>query len=275
MNDEIVMKAIETIEAQLKIIRGELSKGDPVHYRNYIIMHKPFPVEQDDLYKGLCVGGLKIDGMRCESEGKNIGEYNDRINELTGLYYIWKNTVSNFVGMCHYRRFFSNGRYDGDMSRLDSERIQEIFLGHGYDIILPELRLKHSLFSNIADCIGHEMNSRTFETFCSVIMKKQPQYLPAFLDVMQGDRAYFKNMFVTKRKIMDEYCEWLFSFILDVADAMDFTGCSEVQKRSVGYYAEYFWTVWLRSQNYKVLTLPYIVAGEQDGELVYDMGYGQ
>ena len=56
---------------------------------DYVITHKPYPIQQDDLYRTLCVGDYQEESALSERTGKNISVYNDRLNEVTGLYWIW------------------------------------------------------------------------------------------------------------------------------------------------------------------------------------------
>lgn len=219
---------------------------------DYVITHKPYPVEQDELYKKLCVGDYIDDICASEREGENISEYNDRLNELTGLFWIWKNDRHKYVGLSHYRRFFYNcGR------RLDRTGIEDILVNDGYDIILSDyLRLPWTVKQNIEMIVGPDLYMDVFGKIYRAIEHYQPDYCQAFMDVLAGFDLYHKNMFVCRREIMEKFCEWLFSFILDATDQVDVTGLSEYEKRVCGYFGEIMWTVWIRKQDLKIYEMP-------------------
>lgn len=224
--------------------------------KNYIITHKDVPIQQDDMYRALCVGGFRMDGMLSELDGENIAQYNSRINECTGLYWIWKNTDSEYVGMSHYRRWFYNCRYVHDKSRLDADRVDELLKDH--DIILTDpFRFRWMISENCGIELGEDINQAANKVFYDLIRERQPDYLDAYCDVMDGHSMYICNLFVTRREILNAYCEWLFSFLLDAADKIDVTGCTDKQKRIAGYFAEMMWTVWMREQKYKVCEQPF------------------
>ena len=220
----------------------------------YAITHKPHEFKQDDLYKVLCVGGYTEPGSLSEQDGENISELNDRINECTGLYWIWKNTDEEIIGMCHYRRWFYNRRFDGDRSRLDAERIAEILKDH--DIILPfKARLMTTVEWNLISTLGEDLTEKAFQVFNTGILDKQPDYFDELFNVMTGTQMFFHNLFVTRREILDRYCEWLFSFLPDAANRIDVSGYEGKQKRIAGYFAEIMPTVWLARQDLKIYEL--------------------
>lgn len=225
--------------------------------KDYVITHKKYKIEQDELYQGLCVGKYRGEGMLSEQDGESVAEYNDRINETSGLYWIWKNTTSEYVGLSHYRRFFYNNTFQYDVNRLNKRKIKEILADKKYDIILSVLtHLDWTVYENINRTVGDHYNSTAYRLFLDAIKNKQPDYVAAFENVMSNKRMYICNMFVTSRKILDEYCSWLFSFFLDVVDQIDVSEGTVYQKRVTGYYSEAFWTVWMLMQSYKVYELP-------------------
>ena len=163
------------------------------------------------------------------------------------------------VGLSHYRRFFRNERYPGDMSRLDLERITEIF-DRGYDMILTE---KAHLWASRAEIITHDVGPELFIKAVQILFRlmqaTHPEYLGALSEILFKDRMYCCNMFVTRKEILDRYCEWLFPFICDAADLLNVSGGTERQKRTMGFFAETMMTVWLQRQDYRICSLPIIM----------------
>lgn len=221
----------------------------------YAIAHKPHEFHPDGLYSVLCVGGYSETGSLSEKYGENISGYNDRINECTGLYWIWKNTSSEYVGLCHYRRWLHNHRTDGDQTRLDAERIEEILSDHDIITTYPAV-LETSVEWNLVPTLGVDLTEKAFAVFCTEILDKQPEYFNEFFNVMTGNRFYPHNLFVTRREILNRYCEWLFSFLTEAADRIDVSGYEGKQKRIAGYFAEIMPAVWLARQELKVYSLP-------------------
>ena len=218
---------------------------------NYVITHRDFPITQDDLYKPLCVGGFRKDGWLCASDGNNIEQYNDRINEATGMYWIWKNTDSEYVGMSHYRRYFNNCGH-----RLDRIGIEDILTVDGYDIILAPIRLGWSVRENLRQAVDDDLCDQGITVFLRGIQEKHPEYVDAFNKVMNNDRMYICNMFVTRREIFNKYCEWLFSFLTEAADLIDVEYEYGFRRRTAGYLAETMMTVWMEKQDLRVYEMP-------------------
>ena len=75
----------------------------------YVATHKSYNQVQDqDLYIPILVGANKNIGeknyLRDNQGDNNISDRNFTFCELTGLYWIWKNSKDDIVGLCHYRR---------------------------------------------------------------------------------------------------------------------------------------------------------------------------
>ena len=217
---------------------------------DYVVTHREYDIPQDDMYRILCVGKYRQDGELCEQDGENITRYNERINELTGLYWIWKNTDSEYVGLSHYRRYF-----DEDGHRISKAKVQELLRDH--DIILSDpFQLKWTVRNNIVGIEGLDWDAKAYKAFLDAIRKNQPDYEDAFVSAFDDVQFHVCNLFITSRKIMNEFCEWLFSFILEAADNIDVGNCDYYHRRIAGYYGEVMWNVWLRKQKYKVAHVP-------------------
>ncbi len=78
----------------------------------YAFYYKPVKVIiSDNLYFPVWAGKNnkpEINGLTGDDTGDNISEKNKYYSELTGIYWVWKNTQSDIVGTCHYRRYFTN-----------------------------------------------------------------------------------------------------------------------------------------------------------------------
>ena len=78
-----------------------------------------------------------------------------------------------------------------------------------------------------------------------VIREKTPEYYDAFKTVMNRTSAHMFNMFVMKRDLFDQYCEWLFEILLEVDQRIDVAGYDRMQTRAVAYYGEFMLDIWM------------------------------
>ena len=76
-----------------------------------VATHKEYQMPLDELYLPLHVGAdsnkNKTDYKK-DNTGKNISKKNPYFCELTGLYWAWKNLKADYIGLVHYRRYFTN-----------------------------------------------------------------------------------------------------------------------------------------------------------------------
>lgn len=225
----------------------------------YVVFHKKYHIRLDPPYQRLCVGGYLEPGVLTEQTGENISYLNKKINECTALYWIWKNTDTKYVGLNHYRRYFYNDKIKSMDNFLDSEHAEDIL--KNYDIILPKMGPMDGMtvIEQIHSSIDQSLFEKSYTIIRNAIEKKQPDYLDAFDSVMRGHNAFMCNMFVTKREILNAYCGWLFSFLIEAADEIDVEGYDSYSQRVIGFFAERMWTVWLRRNKLSIKELPFVV----------------
>ena len=76
-----------------------------------IAAHKEWKVpEISEFYLPILVGAKgknDIEGFIRDDEKVNISDKNPYYCELTGLFWAWKNLDSDYMGLSHYRRYFT------------------------------------------------------------------------------------------------------------------------------------------------------------------------
>lgn len=230
---------------------------DELNCRIYQVSHKKYNCIQNDIYKVVHVGSDDFEADYYDNAGcDNIAEYNDRINECTALYWIWKNTKSDYVGLIHYRRWFFNNNVKDRSNLLSKDNIRAA-LKHSRTIILPELtRMDISILDNIKMSVGEDVCVGALPIVKRIIERKQSKYTESFERVLRENVMYRGNMFVAPWEVFDSYCKWLFSFIIDVAKEIDVSKYTQQQKRVAGYFAEIMLTVWINHQDVDTVEFP-------------------
>ena len=234
----------------------------------YVITHKPFDYAQK-LPKGyvpMMVGANFNDNPRnylTDNTMDNISDKNPQYCELTGLYWIWKNSHANKVGLAHYRRFFYSrsigGRFamyaylilmGSKVKPAPIEQLDELTETYDWIVAHPEDEGGKNLWLQFKKD-NHEIDMQHTR---DVIVEKYPDYVNAFDKVMNSSSWMSPyNMFYAKKEKMDEYCEWLFDILFEVDKRTDMTGYTEYQKRLYGFLSERLLNVWLeKHKEYKI-----------------------
>ncbi len=242
-----------------------ISKHHSNDMKIYICCHKPCMLPREingsNIYQPIQSGRKLNPPFACigDDTGENISELQPYINELVVLYWIWKNTSHEYVGLCHYRRYFLSrplNRNDIEIPILNEEQAKDIL--KDYDIItrFKYYERQDSIIRNQFFWItGTDIFKKSEITIRKWLKIRQPDYLP-ILDYVLGNTGFFtSNMFVTRKKVIDKYCEWLFSFLIDAVRDFDVKNLPNDQVRIFSYWGEIMLTVWLMNQNLKIKQL--------------------
>lgn len=227
--------------------------------RIYTVTHKAFNPPKDDLYVPIQVGKQfsgKDLGFISDDTGDNIAHKNKNYCELTALYWIWKNDHSDVVGLCHYRRYFvPDGMFTGERNRLNRRQIEKLL--SRYDAIVAD---KITWECSVRESYSRgEGKDKDFEKTREIIARDYPQYLCAFDKVANGSSASYCNMIITKKSLLDRYCEWLFDVLEKVENATDLTDYTPQQARIYGYLSEILLNVWLEHNEIAIREVPVVI----------------
>ena len=101
----------------------------------YVVTHKNISLELPNNYKLIGVGNNCIINENLHDNiGNNISSKNKNYCELTALYWLWKNSHDDIIGLEHYRRMFLNDNLN-EVGLLIEDEILSIM--NEYDIIVP------------------------------------------------------------------------------------------------------------------------------------------
>ena len=243
----------------------------PADLKVYVVTHKDAKLSTlPEGYKFIHAGKALAKenfGYAGDDTGENISRLNPFLDEVTALYWIWKNTTHTHTGFVHYRRFFTgNAQKTFDAEKiLSAEEILSIL--RDYDIIVQR--------EGFTDRTQREMmiystGQPDFVRTCEKILRKhlartQPDYLDVFDDVINGFTLFTNGIFITRRNILNAYCEWLFSFIIDateeISDKIEINGkplveMPHVYSRMPSFLAERMLSVWLIKNHLRIKELP-------------------
>jgi hypothetical protein len=223
----------------------------------YVATHKDYDAPSSNLYTTLWLSNEVSKNTSYQKEvGDNISYLNLKINECTGLYWIWKHANEDIVGLNHYRRFFEIGNSNEILSEIELRLLLE-----EYDIIVGKSVVTYPMTNSryIESSIDNIAFNKAKQLIRKAIMKWQPEYLECFTQVMDGYAFFPCNMFITRKEIFDRYCEWLFSIIIPAAEEFDETLYDDYSKRAIGFFAERLLTVWLYRKKYSIGELPILL----------------
>lgn len=214
-----------------------------------VASHKKYWMPADDIYLPLHVGkeGKADIGFIGDNTGDNISNKNANYCELTGLYWAWKNLPAEYIGLCHYRRYFtrSNPRSCSKKKQVILTKAEWEELLNEHPIIVPDKR-KYYIETNRSH-YNHSHYAKDLDMTEKIIQEKYPQYSETFSKVMERTWAHMFNMFVMRRDYFDEYCNWLFDVLQELEKRTDITDYDAVEARIYGYISELLLDVWLET----------------------------
>lgn len=169
-----------------------------------------------------------------DDTGENISSKNVNYCELTALYWLWKNRLCSpegpeYCGLFQYRRVLDIR--DQDLLRMKANDIDVVL---SYPTMHePDIREHHTRYVKESD----------WEAMLQAIREQQPEYEKAYEDIFSQPYFYNYNMIVAKRKVLSDYCAWLFA-ILERTEELSVPRGWERKDRYIGYLGENLMTLY-------------------------------
>lgn len=226
---------------------------------------------EHELLKPVQVGAALADrrfpGFLHDDEGENISQKNRSYCELTAQYWAWKNIDADYYGFFHYRRYLypllnrkRPYRIEKEPSlsaldKLDYPKFGKL-IGE-YDLIAP---IGENMYVPVREHYANaEFHHRKDLGIAEEIIKKRhPEMVKAMEEYLSGTVCYFGNIYIMRREVFYDYCQWLFPILEGIDRRSDTNGYDAQEKRVDGYLAERLFGVYFtwRKDRLKTLEVP-------------------
>ena len=232
-----------------------------------IAAHRQCEIPKDEIYLPVHVGkelhpDTTLVGFQSDNEGDNISAKNPYLCELTALYWGWKNLVADYIGLVHYRRYFTFSKKSRCKfaNILTSEEATALCQKH--DVILPKKRRYY--IETLASHYEHTHDIEHLELTREIIRAECPEYLSAYDKVMKRSYAHMFNMCIMKKELLDQYCTWVFSVLSELENKVDVSILSSFNARLFGRVSELLLDVWIEHNQIKYKEIGYVQIGNEN-----------
>lgn len=220
--------------------------------------HKQFPMPKDtSIYLPIQVGCDEVEerfGYQGDNTGDNISYKHRFYSDISAVYWGWKNLDAEYVGSCHYRRYFVGKKKNRDEIKLFQKILQRDELEKLLEkcpVIVAEKRRYY--IETIESHFKHTHTESDFDLLRDVIREISPEYLDAFEKVARSTSAHIFNTFIMRKDYMNDFCSFMFPILFEVEKRINFSQRTEFESRTCGYLAEFLLDTWIYKNNIKVL----------------------
>ena len=239
-----------------------------------ISCHKDIDYPKNDIYLPVHVGAQNavqpLSGMQPDNDGEHISDRNFTFCELTAQYWAWKNLTADYVGLCHYRRYFCFGEtkekpndhaqivepvlspYSIRKYRLEDEDLIREAVGKVDLIRAPYWDVAGSVTPagkkrTIREhMIGYGLFSdKDVDKLIEIVSELAPEYRDSLVNYLNGSKYLGYNCFVMKRDLFDRLCEFEFPVLLEFDRQFSYENLTTTRKRICGYFGEILYSVFV------------------------------
>lgn len=229
---------------KIKILVAQHKEAEVFHNEVYIPIHVGKALSKTEL------------GILCDDTGDNISHLNPYFCELTAQYWAWKNMHDvEYIGLCHYRRYFQ--------TEFTMENVEQLM--DGADIVLAKsIFFSENLYSNLSrDLVPEDILA--FFLYMKGRFQNDQDVINFLINCNHFNPC---NMFVCKKSLFDEFCQWQFSILFDLFEILPKSPYVREQ-RLMGYLAELLLPMYCITKGLKVKEIPVVSMMGDDKPILY------
>ena len=154
-----------------------------------------------------------------DNTGNNISDKNRMYCEMSAVYWIWKNTNHDWIGIEHYRRHLL---------------VKPEMLSDDVDAIMPLPYI----------CYPHEMaqflrftTENVLNAMLKTLKELHPDEYEDYYKILYGKYQYTYDLVCARRYVFDNYCRWFFE-ITEHMEKMGDEVPELIETRAFSYVAE-------------------------------------
>lgn len=212
-----------------------------------------------------------------DDTGDNISAKNRFLNEMTGIYWAWKNYDKlgdpEYIGFMQYGKhlvldpymeiprgewmphsdvyFCDHVTYQRSQNLTEQSVLQAI---EDMDCLCPA---KYNICHHLAgakSCRERLLQlapgqEAVFDTMCQIIHDKFPEFVPQLQEIEHGSMHYPLNLFIMKKDLFFRYCSFMFGVLLEILEKIDLSNATPKQKRAPAFCSEFLTSIFITSLN--------------------------
>lgn len=238
--------------------------------RIFVSTHKPVSLFNSTILQPVQVGSAlrenRFSWALHDDDGDNISDKNLMYCELTTQYWAWKNVDAEYYGFCHYRRYFDfsdiyhqenawgeiiDNRINESSQRkycLEDASIESAI--DGYDLVITEIKDLREFPDGAATPYEHykaakKLHIKDLDRVISILKEMHPDYAVDADNFINGHYSCFCNMFIMRKPLFEEYCEWLFPILDRFVAETDMSRYSVEAMRTPGHLGERLFNIYI------------------------------
>ena len=168
---------------------------------------------------GAALGERSIADVK-DNTGINISNKNRMYCEMSAVYWIWKNTNHDWIGIEHYRRHLL---------------VKPEMLTDDVDAIMP---LPYNCYPNEMVQFLRFTTEDVKDALFKTLEALHPEEFEGYKAILYGKYQYTYDLVVAKKQVFDDYCSWFFEITKFMEENYATEVPALVETRAFSYVAE-------------------------------------